>query len=116
MRTFQIGVNKRTQEITCTPPAMHVPPGDHEDILICLESRWIPHYKLAKIGGLEDDGPITQVKLNDSTICLHDANAYDPLKREDEPIKFTVRLIRRPGSPADKVKGLDPTIVNDAPY
>ena len=116
MRTFHIGVNKKTAEVTCTPPAMHVPPGDHEDILVCLDSRWIPHYKLAKIGGLEEESPITQVKLNDSTICLHDANPYDPTNRDDQAIRFNVKLIRRPGSTAEKVKGSDPIIVNDAPY
>lgn len=116
MRTFHIGVNKRTAEITCTPPAMHVAPGEREEILVCLDSRWIPHYKLGKIGGLEEEGPITQIKLNDSTICLHDDNPGDPGRREHQAIPFTVRLIRRPGSTADKVKAQNPVIVNDAPY
>ncbi len=85
---------------------MHVPPNIQEDFAVYLKSGIETKYKLDSLR-FKDNAKawLTQQRLNDSTIILHDDN-----KSPSRP-KFTVALTPRKGK--SKPTKLDPRVVNE---
>lgn len=105
MRAFQISVNNKN-EVTCDIPTIHVPPDTHENFPVYLKSNIVTKYKLDNLRFSGNSGAwLTQQRLNDTTIILHDDNT-SPSKP-----KFTVTLT--PRGKNSKVKKLDPRVVNE---
>ena len=104
MRAFEIYV--RDNEVKCDIPSIHVPPYTEEDFAVYLKSDIVTKYKMNNLRFSDNSKAwLTQQRLNDSTIILHDTN--------DSPSKpkFTVSLTPRQGNP--KVTKLDPRVVNE---
>ena len=108
MRAFEIYVSKENNvsKVSCDIPKMHVPPGTQENFAVYLKTGLETKYKLANLRFKNNqNGALTQQRLNESTIILHDEN-----KSPGEP-KFSVALTPKGSNP--KVAKLDPVVVNE---
>ena len=104
MRAFEIYV--RNKKVACDLPSIHVPPHTHEDFAVFLKSGLEIKYKLKNlIISNNPRGALTQQRLNESAIILHDEN-----NRPGTP-KFSVALTPRGKNP--NVTKLDPMVVNE---
>ncbi len=105
MRTFEIYVNNENK-VSCDTPKMHVPPGYQEDFAVHLRAGLETKYKMKNLRFKDNaEAWLTQQRLNDSTIIVHDIN-----DSPSEP-KFSVALTPKGSNP--KVAKLDPVVVNE---